>query len=164
MGEPARLEGRADLLSRPDRNRALHDEQRTLLGRRQLVDDAPDGREVSVPRVRRRGADADEQDRRRGEVGDVKGERQPLTVPLEELHEPGLVERQPAGAQRLDPFRDDVSDDDVVAELGEAGPRDEADPACAEDADHARQAIESSAGNRARSPASSRSKARPAAS
>ena len=44
-------------------------------------------------------------------------------------------------AQRLDPLRDDVADDDVVAELGEARARDEPDVAGAEDRDprHARR-------------------------
>ena len=45
-----------------------------------------------------------------------------------------LVERHLAARERLDLLRDDVADDDLVAELGEAGPRDEADPAGAEDA------------------------------
>ncbi len=45
-----------------------------------------------------------------------------------------LVERHLAELERLDLLRDDVADDNVVAELGEARPGDEADPAGAEDA------------------------------
>ena len=45
------------------------------------------------------------------------------------------MERDAPGAQRLDLLGHDVSDDDVVAELGEARARDEADPPGPEDAE-----------------------------
>ena len=44
------------------------------------------------------------------------------------------MERHLAEPERLDLLRHDVADDDLVPELGEADPRDEADPAGAEDA------------------------------
>ena len=61
--------------------------------------------------------------------------RQALAVALEQLLEPRLVQRHAARLQRLDPLGHDVADDDLVAELGEAGAGDEADPAGPEDAD-----------------------------
>ena len=48
---------------------------------------------------------------------------------------PGSWNGQPARVQALDPLRHDVTDDDLVAELGEAGARDEADPPGPEDAE-----------------------------
>ena len=45
------------------------------------------------------------------------------------------MERHAARLQRLDLLGHDVADDDLVAELGEAGARDEADPARTENAD-----------------------------
>ncbi len=65
--------------------------------------------------------------------------RQPLAVAREELVEPRLVDRDLAGAQRVDLRRDDVADDDVVAELGEARAGDETDVAGAEDGDLSRR-------------------------
>ena len=56
-------------------------------------------------------------------------------VPGDQLLEPRLEERHLPGAQRLDPLGDDVADDDVVAELGEAGPADEAGVPGAEECD-----------------------------
>ena len=47
------------------------------------------------------------------------------------------MDRHPPGAQRVDPLGHDVADDDVVAELGEAGPGDEAHVAGSEDGDAA---------------------------
>ena len=66
---------------------------------------------------------------------DVERERQPVAVALEQLREPRLVERDAPGAQRLDLLGHDVPDDDLVAELGEARARDEADPPGPEDAE-----------------------------
>ena len=43
----------------------------------------------------------------------------------------------PAGLQRVDPLGNDVADDHVMAELGEAGPGDEAHIARSEDGDAA---------------------------
>ena len=62
-------------------------------------------------------------------------EGQALPVPGEQLVEPRLEERHLPGAQRIDPLGDDVADDDVVAELGEAGPADEAGVPGAEECD-----------------------------
>ncbi len=45
------------------------------------------------------------------------------------------MDRNLASAKRVDLLRDDVADDDVVPELGEAGARDEPDVAGAEDRD-----------------------------
>ena len=65
---------------------------------------------------------------------DVEREREPLAVALEQLRDVALVERHLAAPERLDLLGHDVADDDLVPELGEAGPGDEADPAGAEDA------------------------------
>ncbi len=56
-------------------------------------------------------------------------------VPLEHELEAGLVDRHLARLQALDPLRDDVADDDLVPELGEAGAGHEADVAGAEHCD-----------------------------
>ena len=45
------------------------------------------------------------------------------------------MQRHAARLQRLDPLGHDVADDDLVAQLGEAGAGDETDPAGPEDAD-----------------------------
>ena len=68
------------------------------------------------------------------QVGCFEGEAQALAVALEQLGHVGLVERNLPAAKRLDLLGHDVAHDDVVAELGEADPGDEADPAGAEDA------------------------------
>ena len=47
---------------------------------------------------------------------------------------PGSWKGSASRVQALDPLGDDVADDDLVPALGEAGARDEADPAGAEDA------------------------------
>ena len=58
----------------------------------------------------------------------------------QQLVEARLVDRHLAAAQLLDPLGEDVADDDVVTELGEARAGDETDVARAEDCDlgHAR--------------------------
>ena len=66
---------------------------------------------------------------------DVEREGEPLGVPREQLGDVLLVERHLAAAQRVDLLGHDVADHDLVAELGEARARDEADPAGAEDPD-----------------------------
>ena len=53
----------------------------------------------------------------------------------DELAEAGLEDRNPARLEILDPLRDDVADDHVVAQVGEAGGGHEPDPARAQDAD-----------------------------
>ena len=100
----------------------------------ELVDDGPDGGEIGVARVGGRRPDGDVE-----EVGvlhrlrDVERVRQPLGVAAQQLLEPRLVDRHLAGAEPLDPLGDDVADDDVVPEVGEARTGDEADVAGAED-------------------------------
>ena len=106
-----------------------------LLERRQLVDHAPDRGQVCVARVGRRRADADEEHGRVDHVVELEREGQALAVALQQLLEARLVERHAARLQRLDPLRHDVADHDLVAELCEAGARDETDPAGPEDAD-----------------------------
>ena len=63
----------------------------------------------------------------------VGGEGEALAVALEQLLDAGLVHRHLAGVEGGDLRLVDVHGDDVAAELGEAGGRDQADPA---DADH----------------------------
>ena len=106
------------------------------LDRRQLVDHRPDGREVGVARVRRWRAHGDvDEVGAVHRLGDVGREAQSCGVALEQLVEAGLVDRHLAAAQRFDPVGEDVADNDVVAELAEAGAGDEADVAGAEDSD-----------------------------
>ena len=167
VGQTARVERLAHLLTGPDGHGALHHQQRALFLLRKLFDHVPDGREVGVAGVGRRRPDADEHQRRRREVGRVEREGQSLPTALEQLGEPRLVEGDPAGLQRLYPLGDDVPDDHLVPEVGEASAGHDADPAGAEDPNcrlfHAPEVIESSGGGPARSPASSRSRARRAA-
>ena len=104
----------------------------------ELVDHRPDGREVGVAGVGRRRADRDvEEVRAVDRLGDVERVREPLGVPREQLVEARLVDRHLARAQRLDPLGQDVADDDVVPEIGEARAGDETDVARAEDCDPA---------------------------
>ena len=60
--KPESVEARTNLLACPHGNRAFHDEQQGLLDIPELVDDAPDCREIGVAGVRGWGADADEDD------------------------------------------------------------------------------------------------------
>ena len=134
--EPALVEAVANRPPGADRHRALHRQDDAPLDLRQLVDDRPDRREVGVARVRRRRAHRDVDDVGAVErLVDLGREAKPLAVALEQLVEPLLVDRHLAAAQRVDPLLDDVADDDVVAEVGEAGAGDEADVAGAEDRD-----------------------------
>ena len=56
-------------------------------------------------------------------------------VALEDVVQARLVDRDLARAQALDPLGNDVADHDLVTEIGEARPRDEADVSRAEHAD-----------------------------
>ena len=123
----------ADRRPGPGRDGALHHQRVLALGG-QLVDHRADPREVGVAGVGRRGVDAAEQEL--GAVEDLvhrRREREPLGVTGDEVGEPRLVDRNVAGAQRLDLRLVDVHRDHGHAEIGEAGGGDEADPA---DPDH----------------------------
>ena len=54
---------------------------------------------------------------------------------LAQIRQLGTATGHVAAAQRLDLLRDDVTDHDVMPELGEAGTRHEPDPPCTEDPD-----------------------------
>ena len=132
------VERGAHLLARADGNGALHHEHGPPREFGQVVEHPPDVREVGVACVRRRRSDADVEElgiRRR--LDGIERKRQLLAVPFHELGETGLVEGEPSGVERLDPLLGDVPYDRLVAELGEAGGRDDADPAGAEDPDPA---------------------------
>ena len=136
--EPALVEPVAHLGAGADRDGALHHHHRSALVPAELVDHGPDGGEVGVSRVRRRRADGDVEEVGIADgLGNVEGEGQPLGIALQELVEPRLEDRHLARAEPLDPRRDDVPDDDVVPEVGEAGAGDQADVAGAEDCDSA---------------------------
>ena len=62
------------------------------------------------------------------------GEGDPLGVAAQQLLQARLVDRHLAPGERLDLLGDDVAGDHRVAQLGEAGRGDQADPA---DSDHA---------------------------
>ena len=107
------------------------------------------GRSSTTLQTRERSASPDcvggvsthtKRNRQLGEVGRVEREAEPVAVALEQLGHVGLVERHLAGAERRDLLGHDVANDDVVAEVGEADPRDEADPAGAEDAHRSHRA------------------------
>ena len=101
---------------------------------RQLVDHRPDGREVGVAGVGRRRPDGHvDEVRIRNRLSDVRREAEPLTVSLQQLVETRLVDRHLAAAECVDSVGEDVADDDLVAEVGEARAGDEADVAGAED-------------------------------
>ena len=76
--------------------------------------------------------------------------REPLGVLREQLVEARLEDRHLASLEPVDLLGDDVADDHVVAELREARSSDEADVACAEDADpaHGREAYPDGNGRR----------------
>ena len=121
---------------RSDRHGALHYDNAAPLDRRQLVDHGPDGREVGIARVGRRRADCDiDEVGVSDRLGDVDGERQALGIPRDQLLESGLIDWNLTAPERRDPLGEDVTDDDRVAELSQAGPGDEADVAGAEDRD-----------------------------
>ena len=134
--EAALVEAMADGRSGSDGHRALHGEDDAAVDRRQLVDHGPDRGQVGVAGDGRRRSDGDVDD-----VGalerlvDLHRVREPLPVPLQEIGKPLLVDRHPAAAKRVDLLGDDVADDDVVPQVGEAGTGDEADVAGAEDCD-----------------------------
>ncbi len=92
------------------------------------------GRAVLV----RRRPDGDEHDLGAADrLGDVGGEREPLLllVPLDEILEPRLVDRQDVLLQLVDLAGVDIGADDVVARLGEAGADDEPDVTRSHDSD-----------------------------
>ncbi len=87
--------------------------------------------------VRRR-ADGDEHHFGAGDrAGDVGGERQPPAplVALDEVIEPGLVDRQDVLEQPFDLGRVDVGADHLIAGFGETRPDDEADVPGPDDGD-----------------------------
>ena len=100
----------------------------------ELVDDRPHARQVGVAGVGRRRVDAHEEELAVRELRHVERVRQPARVALEQLGHVLLVERDLTFPEGFDLLGDDVANDDVVAELGEARTRDEADPTGAEDA------------------------------
>ena len=130
------VERGAHLLPRPDRDGALHHQHRRADVGRQIFDHRPHRREVGVSRRCRRGADAHEQ-----ELAAVDSllhrqrEAQAPAVRGDQLPETGLVERDAAGGELLDPLGRDVPDHHRVAELGQARAADEAGVAGAEERD-----------------------------
>ena len=154
----------AHLLARADRHRALHRDHdrggRPAAARRRPSRRPRGRRHPSTSAACRR--DVDDVRAVDGLV-DLGREGQPLAVALEQLGEARLVDRHLASLERVDLLRDDVADDDVVPELGEARPGDEADVAGAEDGDLAHAPTSLPAERLAgpwRSRASSRSRAR----
>jgi len=91
-------------------------------------------RRPSRDRRSRRGADADKREIRAGDRIIIHPREEPLAgMPLEERIEPPLVDRSASGVDRRRLPRIDLDDVDGVLELGEAGPRDQADVAPADD-------------------------------
>jgi hypothetical protein len=134
--EAALVEPMTDGAAGAHRDGALHRQDDAAVDARELVDDRPDRGQIGVPGAGGRRADRDVD-----HVGsfdrllDLRREGEPLPVALEQLVEPVLVDRELPSAQGVDLLGDDVAHDDVVPELGEAGTRDEADVAGAEDRD-----------------------------
>ena len=134
--EPACVEPVSGLRAGADRNGALHRDDDALLDVGQLVDHCPHGRQVGVARVGRRGPhrDVDEFGAVHG-LDDVRRERDPFAVSLEQLVEARLVDRHLAAAQRIDLLGNHVADDHAVPELREAGAGHQTDVPCAEHGD-----------------------------
>ncbi len=134
--EPALVEAVAHPCSGADRHGALHHEHGGTVERGELVDDRPDRREIGVAGVGRRRADGDVEEVGAGDrLGDIERVGEPLGVPAQQLVEPGLVDRHLARAQLLDSLGENVANDDVVPELGEARAGHETDVTRAEDSD-----------------------------
>jgi hypothetical protein len=136
VAEPTLVEAVSDLLAGADRHRALHRDDDLVVDLGQLVDHRPHGRQVGVAGDGRRRADRDVHELRTVDpLCDVGREGQPVTIPLEELVEPRLVDRHLAAPERLDLLHDDVANGNRVSQLGEACPGHETDVAGAEDGD-----------------------------
>ena len=121
-----------------DRHGALHRQNRPLgnADGGELGHDVVNGRQIGVARIHGRGADAHEQDARRGdELGQLEREAEPLSGRPHGVLESGLVDRDDAGAQVVDPVGIHVADESVVTELGQAGACDQPDPPGSDDAD-----------------------------
>ena len=117
----------------PGRHGALHHQHVLAVGG-QLLDHGADPREVGVAGVGRRRVDADEEQ---------PGALEQLAISVVKVSRSALRATAPRGpargssprrARATRPSREDVAGDDRVAELGEAGGGDQADPA---DPDHA---------------------------
>jgi hypothetical protein len=145
MRKPAAVEPEAHLLPGADRHRALHDEDRARAQIGELVEHSQDRREVGLPGVRRRRRHADEGDPGvREHVARVEREPDALPVLVQKLRKPALIDRDAARLEIGDALRHDVLHHDFVAELGEAGGRDEADPAGSDDSERLRHPSHSS--------------------
>jgi hypothetical protein len=127
------------LAIRADGNRRLDDDQGIVLHDvGEGVADGPESREIRRPVVRLRRADGDENELRpRDSRGQVGRERQPLlaAIPLHQLQETRLVDRQPAFLKSPNLGGVLVDADDFVAGLRETGPRDQPDISGADDCD-----------------------------
>ena len=136
LGQPAAVELCPYLLARADRHGALHHEHDRPEILRQVLDHRPDRGEVRVARRGRRSADADEEELTSlDRLLHREREGQAVGVAFDQLREARLEERQAPGAQPVDPLGNDVTDDDRVAEIGEAGTADEAGVPGAEERD-----------------------------
>ena len=134
--EAALVEAVAHPEAGSDRHGALHHDDAVPVDRRQLVDHRPDRGEIGVAGVGRRRADRDVDELGAVDrLGDVQGEADPVGVPRDQLGQSGLVDRHLAALEGRDPIGEHVANDDRVAEVGEAGPRDEADVPGAENRD-----------------------------
>ncbi len=124
------------LLPRPHRHRALHHDDDAAVDLRQLVDHRPDRRQVGIAGVGRRRADGHEDDVRAVDgLGDVRREREALTVAGDDLLQARLVDRHFAATECVDAGDQDVAKHHLVAELREARAGDETDVSGAEDND-----------------------------
>ena len=148
--EPALVEAVAHPLPGADRDGALHHDDAAPVDRaaaRRSPSTPPRGRRrrsrSAACRRRRRRTRLRRSPRRRPCV-----KREPVRVARDQLVEPGLVDRYLAALESGDARGEDVTDDDGVAELGEAGARDEADVAGAEDGDACRGGAHDAGGYR----------------
>ena len=132
----ARIELGANALAGTDRHGRFHHQDRALGTGRQRVDHALHAGEVRIARRRRRRIDADDRDPRLAEdVLHIEREGEALGVALQQLGHPGLVDWDLAALEQRHAFRIDVTADDGMAELCQAGGRHEPDVADADDAD-----------------------------
>ena len=124
------------LAPRADRHGRLHHQGRAVGAGRDRADDRLHPREVGVAGGHRRRVDADEREPHLPEqLLEVEREREPVAIAAQQLLEPRLVQGHLAAAEPRDLVGVDVAAEHSVAEVGEAGGRDEPDVAHSDHAD-----------------------------
>ena len=141
MFEPVGIELLANRSARTDWHRALH-RQHSSVGYAacgELAHNMVYRGQVSVARVHRGRPHADKQDARLADkLGEIERKTEPRADCTHALLEPWLVDRDVPVAERIDSVGVDITNEHVVAKLGEASACDQADPPGPDDADFLR--------------------------